>query len=95
MLKGFSDITISLLHELGHLETNDKVRENFSVTMRELALMGIEGRATTYKALNKMYFQLPDEEAATKWAIKWLSKKKNRKIAKKFEREFFKCFEEC
>ena len=93
MLKGFSDITISLLHELGHLETNDKIREDFPMSMRELAMIGIEERASSYKALNYMYFILPDEKAATDWAIKWLSKKKHRKIAKKFEKEFFKCFE--
>ena len=93
MLKGFSDITISLLHELGHLETNDKIRKNFPMVMRELTMIGIESKADSYESLNHYYFIMPDEKAATEWAIKWLSKKKNRKVAKKFEKEFFKCFE--
>lgn len=93
MLKGFSDITISLLHELGHLETNDKIRHSFSIDQREAAIEDLDNRSLSYKALNHLYFVLPDEKAATEWAFKWLAKKKNRKIAKKFEKEFFKCFE--
>ena len=93
MLKGFSDITISLLHELGHLETNDAVREYFPIHTRYLAIKGAEAIASNYKELNFIYFDLPDEKAATEWAIEWLSDAENRKITKKFEKEFFKCFE--
>ena len=93
MLKGFSDITISLLHELGHLETNDVVREFFPLEIRTITMKGAETLAPTYKALNFIYFNLPDEKAATEWAIEWLSDPEHRKITKKFEKEFFKCFE--
>ena len=44
-------------------------------------------------SLNNAYFQMPDETAATEWAIKWLSNPENRKIAKAFEKKFFACFE--
>ena len=93
MLKGFSDITISLLHELGHLETNEEIRPEFPVAMREIALMGIEERFDNDLDRNRFYFALPDEKAATEWAIKWLSDAENRKKAKKFEKKFFACFE--
>jgi hypothetical protein len=93
MLKGFSDVTISLLHELGHLETNDEIRPDFPVAMREIALMGIEERFDNDVDRNRMYFALPDEKAATEWAIKWLSDAENRKKAKTFEKKFFACFE--
>lgn len=93
MLKGFSDITISLLHELGHIETNDKIRLSFSIDQRETAMEELDKRTLSYKALNHLYFVLPDEKAATEWAIKWLSKPKHRKIAKRFEKKFFAQFE--
>lgn len=93
MLKGFSDITISLLHELGHLETNEEIRAEFPVAMRKIAMMGIEERVDNDVDRNRLYFALPDEKAATEWAIKWLSDAENRKTAKEFEKKFFACFE--
>ena len=93
MLKGFSDITISLLHELGHTETNDRIRPSFSIDEREATMEDLDNRNLSYKALNHLYFMLPDEKAATEWAVQWLSKGKNRKIAKKFEKKFFALFE--
>ena len=39
-----------------------------------------------------MYFLLPDEVVATKWAIDWLENAENRKLAKAFEKEFFKYY---
>ena len=93
ILKGFSDITISLLHELGHLETNDEIRKTFHLFVRELAMIGIQSKAESIEEANVMYFLLPDEKMATEWAIQWLSVKENRKLAKKFEKKFFKCFE--
>ena len=93
MLKEFEDITISLLHELGHLETNDEIRQEFPMWLRELAEMGIDSKYHSYKEKNYVYFTLPDEIAATEWAIKWLAD--NKEIAKKFEEEFLKCWEMC
>ena len=93
MLKGFSDVTISLLHELGHLETNEEIRPDFPVFARELAMLAIEDRVTDNTERNNLYFALPDEKAATEWAITWLSDAGNRRKAKKFEKKFFACFE--
>ena len=93
IVKGFSDIVISLLHELGHLEVNDTIRKEFSYDDRAIALTALDLKAENYKQKNMLYFKLPDEKAATEWAINWLSSADNRKKAKKFEKEFFKCFE--
>ena len=93
IVKGFADITISLLHELFHLEVNDEIRKTFTYDDRELALYDLYHTPISDEERNRIYFGLPDEAAATKGAIKWLSVKENAKKAKKFEKEFFKCFE--
>ena len=85
--RGFANITISLLHELGHLETDwydfgDYDRDTEVARVTSLPISQI----------NREYFKLPDEAAATDWAIDWLSKKENRIAAKNFERKFFSCF---
>ena len=94
ILKGFSDITITLLHELGHLETTEKVRPNFSINYREEVIEELTNKYRDYTILNHYYFALPDEKSATEWAIEWLSNAENRKIAKAFEKKFFACFAE-
>jgi hypothetical protein len=89
---GFADITLCLLHELGHLSSQqefkgyDRVREMGKIEM-QLWLKEI-----TLDQANETYFQLPDENAATEWAIEWLASAANRKIAKAFEKRFFACF---
>ena len=93
LIKGFADITISLLHELFHLEVNDEIRKTFTYDDRKLALYALYDAPMSNEERNRIYFGLPDEAAATEGAIKWLSVKENAKKAKKFEKEFFKCFE--
>lgn len=93
MLKGFSDITLSLLHELGHFETADKIRKTFTHEDRFFAMIEIHEKCTDCASANNAYFQMPDESAATEWAINWLQNPENRKKAKAFEKKFFACFE--
>ena len=93
MLKGFANITLVLLHELGHLETTDEIRSTFSYFDREMTLIKLNQQYQDYTSLNNAYFDMPDESAATNWGIKWLSNPENRKIAKAFEKKFFACFE--
>lgn len=93
MLKGFSDITLSLLHELGHFETADEIRKTFTTADRFFMMIENREKYKDCVSLNNAYFQMPDETAATEWAIKWLSNPENRKIAKAFEKKFFACFE--
>ena len=93
MLKGFSNITLTLLHELGHLETSEAIREAFSFEMRQLTWFAIDNKCDNEAEKNFKYFKMPDEAAATNWGINWLSNAENRKIAKHFEKEFWACFE--
>lgn len=87
MGRGFATITMSLLHELGHFETEWYDFEDYD---REAEIERILTLPRGQK--NWEYFKLPDEYAATEWAIEWLAKKENRVVAKQFERAFFACF---
>jgi|GEM_PF-4410563 len=88
MGRGFASVTLSILHELGHLHA----QQDFEGYDREIAIQ--ELRKNFPPAIrNLVYFKLPDEMAATDWAIEWLSNAENRKIAKRFEKKFFECFE--
>lgn len=87
MSRGFASITISLLHELGHLHS----QQEFDDYDRLTALLKLREQYPK-ETINLEYFKLPDEKAATDWAIEWLADAENRKMAKAFEREFFKCF---
>lgn len=101
MLKGFADITLILLHELGHFETNDEIRKTFSMEDREEAIADIKEQFSIViddfsivdeERINESYFELPDEYAASMWGVNWLKDGEHRKIAKAFERKFFACF---
>ena len=91
--KGFAKITLTLLHELGHLETLSQISNDYD---REKSILEIRRKAheenLNFWDINmKYYFSLHDEMLATEWAIKWLQNPQNRKIAKAFEKEFFAC----
>lgn len=86
--RGFADITIVLLHEIGHYKT---CHNDFGDYNRELTILQLR-RKYSRDTINFEYFKLPDEMAATKWAIDWLSMPENRKAAKKFEKKFFASF---
>lgn len=85
--KGFADITLALLHELGHLSCDN----DFGDYDRFKAMNELE--KYPLNEINFHYFKLPDETAATNWAIEWLQNPEHRKIAKRFEKKFFACFE--
>ena len=104
--KGFANITLILLHELGHAETEEEIRKIFSFEDRKEAdnhcyeliaekysLIDETNYNQALFEFNELYRQMPDEHAATDWAIHWLENADNRKIAKKFEKKFFSCFE--
>ena len=87
---GFSSLTLALLHELGHNETEEEVPEYYD---RQKALKNIEKYCgKNPRMVNMMYFSLPDEYMATQWAINWLTNTENRKKAKAFEKAFFKAW---
>ena len=84
--KGFANVTLALLHELGHLSTERDEDFDRESAMALIKLLPKEER-------NFAYFKMPDEKAATDWAIEWLQNAENRKLAKAFEKKFFACFE--
>ena len=69
----FSDVTLSLLHEIGH---------HFN---REIFIFANKLEGDTHEE----HFALPHEVAATDWAIAWLQDETNRKVAREFERDLF------
>lgn len=92
MAKGFADITLAMLHELGHHEVAEIVDEHYSDYDRKGMIKKIEEELPR-ELRNYAYFMLPDEDLATSWAIQWLEESaENRRIAKQFEKEFFKLF---
>ena len=83
-MRGFARVTKNLLHEIGHVATAIDVWERYGLANVQRKHMQCRGNAE--------YVTLPDEYAATQWAIDWLADTNNRKKAKAFEKEFFKCF---
>lgn len=92
LAKGFANITLIMLHELGHfyVALDDSIK--FSSRQRFAQLQYIAMFIPKGKQ-NEEYFKMPDEHGATEWAIKWLQDPEHRKIAKRFEKEFFSCFQ--
>jgi hypothetical protein len=87
--QGFSDVTLSLLHEVGHTMTKALVPPMKDEIDRYNEAVE---KTDDMKEVNKLYFALTDERMATDWAIEWLQNSDNRKMAKEFENEFFKNF---
>lgn len=87
--KGFATITLTLLHEMGHLITYPiNGQEWLKIRQEKMPEILSVPKSTR----NFLYFTLPDEYAATQWAIEWLQDPEHRKIAKAFEKKFFACF---
>ena len=75
LARGFADVTLSILHEVGH---------HFNREAYIFCDMEEYNNAT-----GADHFKLHCEMVATDWAIQWLQDTQNRKIAKAFEREYF------
>lgn len=90
MTRGFASITLALLHELGHIYTNEDI-PNWDDFKRQEEIEKIHNQFKTHREINFAYFKLPDETAATDWAIAWLQDAEHRKMAKAFEKKFFAC----
>lgn len=75
--RGFSNITLSLLHECGHWATRS--------VMNHLEY----DKAVSKVFTQDEYMKIPWEHLATEWAICWLASSFNRKIAKEFEKDYF------
>lgn len=77
LARGFSSITLTLLHECGHWATRS--------VMDVVEYDKMHWQAYT----QEQYMAIPWEHLATDWAICWLYSPVNRKIAKAFEKEYF------
>jgi hypothetical protein len=75
LAKGFSDVTLTILHEFGHW---------FNRNVVDIVVYSAMVRDETND-----YFANPYEVLATQWAICWLLCPDNRKTAKAFEKHFF------
>lgn len=89
MARGFSDVTLSLLHEIGHTMTKDALPKGYN---REKECAKVDEIKEKF-AHTFAYFRMTDEVMATDWAIAWLADAENRKTAKQFEKKFWACFE--
>ena len=90
MGRGFASVTLSLLHELGHIYTSNSL-DNWTWEDRQKYIVTEIRKKKTRREQNFSYFEMPDETAATDWAIEWLKDSENRKKAKAFEKQFFAC----
>lgn len=92
--KGFSHVTLTLLHELGHLECIKEDCHYDDALDKRMEFLDIIKTHVPKKYQNLLYFLLPEEQHATNWAGEWLRNPENRKKAKAFEKEFFKCYKD-
>lgn len=76
LARGFADVTLSILHEIGH-----------HFHREEYIFCDYDEYENAYGA---DHFKLPCEMVATDWAIEWLQDPEHRKQAKAFEREYFR-----
>lgn len=77
LTRGFSYITLALLHEFGHWVTRSVYDSH--------AYHKLEAKTEN----QEQYMAIPWEMLATQWAICWLSIPENRKVAKRFEGRYF------
>ena len=75
LARGFADVTLSILHEIGHhFHREEYIFCDFDEYERA---QGVD------------HFKLHCEMVATEWAIEWLKDSQNRRVAKAFEKEYF------
>lgn len=77
LAKGFSNITLTILHECGHWAT----RSVMDVVEYDRMVENAEDQIA--------YMDIPWERLATEWAICWLQCPVNRQKAKAFEKSYF------
>ena len=88
--KDFNPFVISLLHEIGHIKTNDdKMLENRDF-IYGLLKTNFNNRVSNIEEYNNMYFRIPAEYAATEWAVDYYNKNKEEceKLAKNISIDF-------
>lgn len=72
---------VSLLHELGHIETMkkfDKVTLKFDDIRKAIIQVAINTDIDKKRVVAKTYYSLPTEYRATKWAVEWIKRHPNK-----------------
>lgn len=62
------------LHEIGHLRTDDESETDLKT--RGFCQFAYENNLMTYDQINSIYYDMPDEWAATEWAIDFVESHK-------------------
>lgn len=81
----FSLTLWSILHEIGHYETEDFVDFDEELDDRVMLYLTDDVVKTNKKIQNK-YYNLPSEWEATEWAIEWITE--NWELATEFDQNF-------
>lgn len=99
-LKGFSSITFTLLHEIGHIATQfeDFKDKEYTEEEEQEIISNCFETSNSWKEFERKFqsyhYNQPSEIAATNWAIEFIKDPNNRKKIKNFEKEFFKLWNE-
>lgn len=72
----------SILHEIGHYETENEIEEDTDDEELRFWLSMTDKKVAENPTIQDRYFNLPSEWVATEWAIDWI--KDNLETAKKF-----------
>jgi hypothetical protein len=87
MAKDYADVTLTILHELGHNATKIAFLKGYKRYAR--AQSNLRNALLTPEERNRRYFRLKGERIATDWAIAWLQSTEHQEMARKFENKFF------
>lgn len=77
----FESFAISLLHELGHIETMkkfDKATLKFDAIRKAIIQTAIDTNLDRKRVVAKTYYSLPTEYKATEWAVNWINRHPNK-----------------
>lgn len=88
--KDFNPFVISLLHEVGHIKTNDEEMLEDRDLVYGLLKMDFYNGTSSIEEYNNMYFRIPAEYSATEWAVDYYNKNKEKceKLAKNISIDF-------
>ena len=84
----FDDITLGILHEIGHIYTYEEQNEEEYRRDTKLLRLLFKEKKLSAKQLNEFYVRLPLEANATKWAIDFAMQ--NKKFCKYYQNKIGK-----
>ena len=69
---------ISILHEIGHIKTYNKIKSKQREVMYGIYSFLNEMQIVTTETLNQKYFEIPDEKDATNWGLRFYVNNKSK-----------------